>query len=668
MGLGAFAASPVVLLFFILLLAALVNCHTNFTICGNQWIGDLQQLNSTAVQYKYNGKVRGLKEGQTPPPLITVEGCRAYCGTGHQPYEWDNVADTITTWVLPLVGLILQAPFESNERTSTALVLFRWLGSPISVLMAVFWNIKITGRCALILDMSVKRKEAPGLTKRSYRDIWMKFRQATIERFNNVTIHPTKIKETGQTPFHELRDSLYLLSVLNQYAFDQTQPQAMKRLVLSALFSSRQSTLFDDLQAPVDPLAAPGPQTPEDEEEKQLIPYSPFNLIEARQSLAASVRRSRKQGVVQVLVSLLWFLVALILSIMKAFTDEGDNATTHNLALGLWMGWLPILIAASIVDRNPTNSEYVKQRLEFFLRSVNTRFQDGPQDLQSQNFLTYFCGQGRKAWHYGIAHSILTQIEQAYAHSPRGEILEHYKTNQLVEIGLQRTTGDLWRFDIVEAWQGFLAWLVVFMSTTSAFVLSFNEPTVGVGCRSGGYFVFGLIAAIAWLLEMGGWAIDRLITRSKWILFYLRVLLTIFEIFNAIWLVTSIMRQTFGSYNTCDCKSSIWMAGQGGYTDFTLTSKDYKSLYDVSRAWYASTVTGMLPLLLIIYIVYEWCVQSFLWTENYDAAMRGLLRVRRWKTIFHWRWLYHLLFISPVEVGYSMFSTSEMPGRLEFAR
>lgn len=87
--------------------------------------------------------------------------------------------------VLPVVGLILQAPFESNENFKSFLALARWIGNPIASISYVLWNIKITGKCAMMVDMATPYDEFPG--------------------------------EDSQ--FAQMRDSLYILSVMNQCKF-----------------------------------------------------------------------------------------------------------------------------------------------------------------------------------------------------------------------------------------------------------------------------------------------------------------------------------------------------------------------------------------------------------------------------------------------------------------
>jgi hypothetical protein len=63
-------------------------------------------------------------------------------------------------------------------------------------------------------------------------------------------------------------------------------------------------------------------------------------------------------------VSVLWFGVAMAISVSKAFSTT--NVSAYNLALGL-VSWLPLLVACAAVDRNPTNSRHARLALQQFL-------------------------------------------------------------------------------------------------------------------------------------------------------------------------------------------------------------------------------------------------------------------------------------------------------------
>ena len=107
----------------------------DFAACGAEFLNGSTTIYSN---YVFNGTVGGiLNKGR--PALITLEGCRKLCGDGIAYYAWyvataspevvthqsdrKDAANTITTWVLPIIGLLVQAPFESNQAWQTLLSL-----------------------------------------------------------------------------------------------------------------------------------------------------------------------------------------------------------------------------------------------------------------------------------------------------------------------------------------------------------------------------------------------------------------------------------------------------------------------------------------------------------------------------------------------------------------
>lgn len=165
---------------------------------------------------------------------------------------------------------------------------------------------------------------------------------------------------------------------------------------------------------------------------------SSSKLVLKRQALAQSLRENRKKGVVPVFVSLMWFLFSLSISIQASFGDLGSNQTAHDLALGLLLGWLPIMILVTIVDRNPTAIEAIRRKLNNLVDETRSALLDPElrdsymadtrrtrrdfdwteclrdEDFYYGDFFTHFSGQGRVRWHYGVAHSILAGIESSF--------------------------------------------------------------------------------------------------------------------------------------------------------------------------------------------------------------------------------------------------------------
>ena len=175
--------------------------RVDFEACGTEFLNNSAGINNKFI---YNGSVRG-KLSDARPALITLQGCKELCGTGVDYYSWIDASTTITTWILPIAGLLVQAPYESNKAWQTVLSLCRWAGSPISTLSYILWNIKVTGKCALMIDMATKYEEYP---------------------------------EQG-SEFSKMRDSLYILCIMNQYSAKPSLPPVeAERLLRLALFSN----------------------------------------------------------------------------------------------------------------------------------------------------------------------------------------------------------------------------------------------------------------------------------------------------------------------------------------------------------------------------------------------------------------------------------------------
>jgi hypothetical protein len=627
----------------------------NFTVCAEVYKNASSQTPNPYGRFAYTGPIHGVLRLSDRPTVITAEGCLALCGHGIQPYAWTQASNTITTWVLPVVGgLLVQAPFESNKSWRTFFAFVRWIGSPMSSLSHVLWNIKVTGKCALMVDMAVRVDEVP-------RD--------------------------QESEFSQMRDAFYILAVMNQYRVKSRMPGiAAEKLLRIALFSDSLKLTHDEADSK--------------------------SLPKLRKALAYDLRRSRRRGIVPIFISIGWFLISLGISVESAFGNLGENATAHNLALGLLLGWLPVFVLGSIIDRSPMSSDDVRLRLNDLLDKVRLALLDvdlrdtyikdtgrAPDDYRwtqgldneeyfSASFFSDFAGQGRSRWHYGVAHPILAGIEKAYvADYGRDWLRDSGTARTALVVGPEQPTGLQW-FDWREIWQILWAVTIVLGTVTGAFVISYWTPTVGLGCRSGGYVIFILPAFTSLSIEMliywltttqsgedetlgcarratmadplvkVGSRNERKLPRSwshRWQVSMgekIRNLLHAWEILqsqskieilvlkpldvvNTAWLMYIVSAQTFGWYRKCSCFASTW-AGGGGYIDFE-SNVSYKA-HGVSIYWGAGTALSLIALsLAVLFIIAEWCSQSHLSTMNYEAAKRGLRRTRSWK--YHTAWL-----------------------------
>ncbi|KAF2670560.1 hypothetical protein BT63DRAFT_470237 [Microthyrium microscopicum] len=283
---------------------------TNFEECGQRYMNDPDLI----AKWNYTGPTRLIPSD--PKTQITTAGCKAVCGHGNSYYPWSTSSSTILTWVLPMIGNLLQAPFESNAFWRTVKAINRWLGSPMATLSYVLWNIEISGKCALFVDMSLPYDAAiPG----------------------------------PDSDFADLRDSFYLLMNLNQYKMKPliSLTKEAEGLLRICLFSKDLGLVGTNK-----------------------------TLTQIRRKLAQSLRSHRKRGAVPVFISTMWFLFCVDISIEGAFIQLGDNAQAHDLSLGLFMSWFPILILCSIVDRNPIVSDDIRQKLNKMVDLVCCSLQD----------------------------------------------------------------------------------------------------------------------------------------------------------------------------------------------------------------------------------------------------------------------------------------------------
>ena len=553
---------------------------------------DFKNNQTSMLLYGYHGPTFGEGLGDDVRAggiVITEAGCKTLCGTGSDFYDWKTVASTITTWILPIISIIAQAPFESNAKRRTFLAVVRWIGSPIASLSAILWNIKASAKCAMLVDMSVPYDSFPA---------------------------------EGST-FAHVRDSFYILEVMNQFSIDPNVDAIVgERLLRIALFSN-------DIT----------------------LPEKGSSLIQKRQALAVSLREGRRRGIVAVYVSLLWFLSSLAISIVDAFGSLGENVQAHDLALGLLLSWVPVLILTSIVDRNPVTADELRRRLNGLINSVREALFDGANrqvvidqsggwsddlgwlksvqdDARYSEFLQQFAGQGRVRMHYGVAHPILSSLDASYVGEQGRHWLRHeYEAIRCLAYGRPSPKG-LFSFDPREFWQILSSIIVVDGVISGAFVLSYLTPTVGLGCRSGGYMISMIITGTLLVAEMLVWWAT---SRHSHIRKHAEPVFRLAETVSTSWLLYIVIAQTVGLYRTCSCISSTW-GGGGGYVDFQ-TEESYRA-HGVIVYWGIGTA---IPCAIMVagfaFIVAEWCEQSHLSTLDYIEAMNGLRATRRWKRL-----------------------------------
>jgi hypothetical protein len=226
------------------------------------------------------------------------------CGRWPQFNEPEHAFAILTTWVLPMLALFSNLPFESVSkkkirRTLEALV--NWIGSPQSAFTTTMFNIYQIGNC--------KQNVRPGPLRQQYID------------------------------------TFFVLSCINQYYYARYATKKLDPHKAKTLENLRNRALFYGLFRPLSIHSTANENVPGDVEETRFL----------LSNLASQLRGLRRRGVYPMMLNIIWFCIAFVISLVLAFAQLGDSTTAHSLALGLGLSWLPALVLMTVIDRNPVS-------------------------------------------------------------------------------------------------------------------------------------------------------------------------------------------------------------------------------------------------------------------------------------------------------------------------
>ena len=519
----------------------------------------------------YHGNLVGFDASVATRPLtLTQRGCEELCGSTAQLNGVMEAFQILTTWVLPVIALLSQLPYESSGARKSANVeaLMNWVGAPGATLATAMHNILMIRRCS---------------------------RSASEATDNRVSRYAD--------------DAYYVLSAINQYEFPGPSSNDANT------WTTRNTALIQGALAPLLRRGAGDGHIPDKKWER---------LQHITSNLAFQLRMQRRKAVWPLAVSIAWFLIAFVISIVTALADLGDNTKAHSLALGLLLLWLPVVVVMAIIDRNPVAAERCQILIERWLFNVDAILEHTdpdtiPQlwrvgDTQSKFSIGPFVGQGRRLRYCGVASAVLDKIENP-------------KVPHLLLSGLQ-SNPDFERALKKRPWSWWITWitgqLIVTIGYSMAFMVSFNTPTVGFGCRSLLYTIWYAFSSISWLILGFQQEPPLWLRRFSW----LPNTLASFA------LLTIMILQVVGGLNDCTCKSSVFgTKTYGGYMDFE-NGSFYHRAYHVQRYWISAAVIGFFGCTLpIAWALRQWSKRSNLWKtseskvpeEGYDMSSEWLM-------------------------------------------
>lgn len=309
-------ASIWVVVSYILLLVSICEA-ADFTRCSQDVQAALANGTislSSPFSPLYGGPLDGYSGNNSSRPLtLTEKGCEQWCGNAPQLSSTVGAFEILTTWVLPVITLLSSLPYDSSPHPGFGNfgAFVAWIGTPAATLSTTLWNIRMMDKC----------------------------------------------QQIGRTGEQIERDTLFILSCINQYEFPRNN--ANNNLFLRRNIALLRGTLFPYLAEDVIDTA-----------KRQ-------RLTNITQHLALRLKLMGKKGVYPMAFGIFWFFLSLSFSIVITFdTELASNTAAHSLALGLLLSFLPLLVFSAYLDRTPVSSARCAILIEQWLCQVEALYDE----------------------------------------------------------------------------------------------------------------------------------------------------------------------------------------------------------------------------------------------------------------------------------------------------
>lgn len=250
-------------------------------------------------------------------------GCKLLCGESVDWYWASDITLTlgiVSNWILPILALLAALPYDSLHRRNegdhwyhgrvakTIGVLLVWIGTPQTALTATLFNIHQIRKCFHATEPSGK-----GIA-------------------GSIALQPLK------------KDAYYVLSCIGQFKLSKVDEIFLKTLIYGLFMPICDVTVGEGGHVG-------------SEADQAIRKRSTEWTRELLQQLAFQLRMLRRRGVYPSFLSVFLFFIAYAISIALAFSDIGERTTTHSLAFGILISWLPLFVLFSLLDRNPVSAD-----------------------------------------------------------------------------------------------------------------------------------------------------------------------------------------------------------------------------------------------------------------------------------------------------------------------
>ncbi|EJD38896.1 hypothetical protein AURDEDRAFT_116328 [Auricularia subglabra TFB-10046 SS5] len=504
-----------------------------------QCIADVRvnKFGSSGVLDFYGNPVSNVSNAQG----LTLPACEAYCGTSHAQFQWFTFSQEFSSWLLPWLALSSQLPFGGTSRLENALAGLLVVGSPA---LAVY-----------SLSLTVLQRR------------WIERRFAGMS-----TVVPNA------------------------------------RLIQRVLIALQQASVV---------LADTGVGRPPLLESLIVLPENDRWWHSLAQRIERAPMWTASAG-----FSIFWVVLALGFTIVDSIASPARDISNHGHAVGavwLWLvpvvaGWLqarfepdPGRLVREVAHANenayvasensdePVLARMISQRqaLTVTLRVRTDADRPAPIFAGARIFkgsavvekIASMCdafrdsaemhvpvsagGTGDKQWAIGPCDDVQGTNRRGSAEQVRAYCAPRDPHAQQS----RWAPGVFRRIARAAACAMFMQW----STTGAAIAITYLTPTIGLGCRSGSFLIYGFVATVSWahlvfasiLAHAAEGVRPGIVSKLLGSLeAFLRVSGKVLASCNAVWLVTLCIFQFSGFYSTCYCMSSAWSRGANAYVVF----------------------------------------------------------------------------------------------------
>ncbi|KAJ7702649.1 hypothetical protein B0H17DRAFT_1127599 [Mycena rosella] len=345
--------------------------------------------------------------------------------------------------------------------------------------------------------------------------------------------------------------------------------------------------------------------------------------------------------------SIIWVVVAFLLTLIDAFTNMPQDPFTPN-GLGVGFAWLWILaIITCCLNTGPRcDSTILRDAIRRANRKAYVATHSGQPTLldfgPNQPAIsldaplgTVRTDEGRSAPIYNYARLApwSFSVERVYAAFSAASYRAAHRKYVALDISCAIGLGDevdlarhrgaaaelagciqhvphaganvLDGLESRSRHSSLLALLLTWGTIGAAILLEWNNPTRGLACISGSYLIYGLASALIWGMLMLS---NRLISRSllcppektpRWpslsvkSAIIMRRTAKTLACMNAVWIVLACGLQFAGLYGTCWCTSSALYLGSRAYTVMIWTDSDIHIFW--TALWISTGLAWFVP-------------------------------------------------------------------------